>query len=441
MTVIETDPPRPLWSDRMMIAAADLVAEQLYQDAGLARLRAHMLGWGVVAGFEAMIEGETLVIAPGYGMTAQGREVYLAQHVTLADLSSLVVAACRPGGTADCDDLVATHVPPPAAPLRAWVVARVAQVEGCPRPTLPEGCAHPGQVWQMSRQAGAITIGIACAVDPAYLAAPADCAAMRALRDGAPVPMPALLEDMLVLAEVERDTAGGPSTVTTATRRLLLPVAVLQDMLACCDCLGDEVPDPEPEPEPEPGPEPGPDGRDESVWDYPAKWTLADLIDDLAGFFPRGAGDLALPLWEVFRDGPAMAHLPHAQRLLLRSFAAAAVVSTTADFASWDGGQYLSVMATAANRLRGGRGVALSGSAIAAGLAGAGPDPLNVSLGDLAAMTPNIPDLRSSRGGLTVRLLLSYSPARVRDERALIGAGPAAMLAWMHGRLSEMQAP
>jgi len=42
--VMQTDPPRPLWSDRMMIAAADLAAEQAFQDAQRARLRAHALG-------------------------------------------------------------------------------------------------------------------------------------------------------------------------------------------------------------------------------------------------------------------------------------------------------------------------------------------------------------------------------------------------------------
>ncbi|NCO86115.1 MAG: hypothetical protein GW886_05750 [Rhodobacterales bacterium] len=440
MTVMQTDPPRPLWSDRMMIAAADLAAEQAFQDAQRARLRAHALGWGVVAGFEAMIEGDTLLIAPGYGLTALGREVYLGAHVTIDDLLATVTAACAPTGGADCASPVVTHLPPPA-PRRAWVVARLATAEGCPRPALPEGCAHPGQVWKMSRQVGTLCLDIACDVDPSYLQPDPDCAAMRALRDGAPVPLPALLDDMLVLAEVEVNPDAGHG-VTTATRRRLWPLAVVQDMLACCDCLGQEdVPEPAPEPAPEPGPVPVPEVGPDTVWRKPRKALLADLIDDLAGFFPRGARDLALPLGEVFKDGPTTARLLPEHNRLLRGFAAAALVVTTADLAGWVGGQYLGLFAAGANRWRQTAGRTLPQTGGTAASRTLNLNLNRMTLGDLAALTPNLADLRARRGTLPVDQLLDWSQKRVANEQALIGPGPAAMLVWMHARLGAMQTP
>ena len=72
--VIITAPKRPNWTDRQMIAAADLRAEQDWQDAQLSRLRRLALGWGVVAGLEVVRDGTGVRIEPGYGISAAGSE-------------------------------------------------------------------------------------------------------------------------------------------------------------------------------------------------------------------------------------------------------------------------------------------------------------------------------------------------------------------------------
>lgn len=216
---------RPRFFDRQLLAAADLALEQGFGDRRFALFRANVIGWGVAAGLRLDIQpaqdgegGARLTVSPGYGLTPLGTEVYLDEPVTFDDIATLVRGQCC-GGAHDCTDVTPAAAAPSAyeialearrraaaeaaaiaagqpaggtaptetppitangaddagdATCRAWVVARPAPQAGALRPSMPEGCGHPGNAMKPSRTCGGARIDIVCALTAPHDTPPAD---------------------------------------------------------------------------------------------------------------------------------------------------------------------------------------------------------------------------------------------------------------------------
>src|SRR5688572_20939743 len=132
---------RPRYFDRQLLIAEDLSLEQGFADKRLALLARHVVGWGVAAGFRLSTRplspaagAVDLAVSPGYALTPLGDEVYISQEVVIDDIAAAIIADCCEEG--DCNDLDAVggagH-----EPIRAWIVARPALVDGGPRPAMP----------------------------------------------------------------------------------------------------------------------------------------------------------------------------------------------------------------------------------------------------------------------------------------------------------------
>ena len=429
MDLVPILPPRPLWTDRQLIAAADLTAEQTLQDARLARLRRFALGWGVVAGFEVQIAGAGLLIRSGYGFSPLGAEIYLAGDLPWTGVLADLTRACVSGSGPGCDRPARDGGPVDDAIYEAWIVARPETLVSCPRAHLPAGCATAGHDWAYSRQSGAIRVEVVCTLPVGLLPDARDCAAVQALLAGGDVPMPPDLPDLLPLAQV-RFRVDGLIAVTKDTRRRLLPLSQLQAALACCDCADTD------------------DGNDapqndtvndtvndtindtfndtvpDSVWDAPFDHLLGDLLDDFTGFIPVPQVNLQLRLEEVFDTalGPLSPGRGGFLKDPLQAFAAAALVTTAAGLRKWLAGDYAGIYETS-------RGNILQ--------------PLSTTqrlkpLGDLIADTPNIDLLRARHGQTPVpEVALIELGATRRDNDGLL-AGGAAMLGFVQLRLQQM---
>jgi hypothetical protein len=158
---------RPLYFDRQLLIADDLSLEQGFEDRRLALLARHTLGWGVASGFMLTTRqaagGIGLVVSPGYGLTPLGDEVYLTQEVVLDGIVTAIKGSCC--APADCANVDASgggmH---PGQVIRAWIVARPGEIDGGPRPAMPEGCGHPGNTMLPSRRCGGARVEIVCSL-------------------------------------------------------------------------------------------------------------------------------------------------------------------------------------------------------------------------------------------------------------------------------------
>lgn len=412
MDLIPIPPRRPLWTDRQLIAAADLTAEQDWQDAQLARLRRYALGWGVVAGLEVVIEGPGLVVKPGYGITPLGHEVYLAAQLPLPDVLACLLATCAPGLGGNCDNPQVFVGEADQLEFDAWLVLCPDSVQSCPRPAVAAGCAHPGQGWALSRQSGALRVEVVCGLEAGLLPHDRDCADIQALFAGGDVPLPPEVPDMLPLAHVSFGTLGIFS-VATATRRRLLPLAEVQAVLACCDCA--EVPDPPPQNDTVN------DVVVDDVWDSPLDHDLGDLLDAFDGFFPDRRRDPLRKLVDVFRQrgvviGPTFLREP------LQACAAAAIVSTGPALQDWIDGNYPAIFTAA----RGPGGLLL-------------PQDLRLrTLGQLVAASPNVAGLRAEFGAEPVRNILKLDRGGAVFGNRTPDPGVVAMLGFVQLRLDQM---
>ena len=353
--IISSVPLRPKWTDRQRIAAADLTAEQHWQDAQLMRLRRLALGWGVVAGLEVLADGDGIVIAPGYGITAAGSEVYLPDRFHWSDLPQRIAKFCGEGSS-PCNELL-ERKPDEHRVLGAWLVLVPRLTESCPRPTLPDGCAHPGSAFVYSRQGVGLLPELRCNLPDRLLQLPPDCSQLNAFLKDTPVPMPDADDDILPLAWIACEDPR-QVTIQMDRRRKLLSLSMLQDLIACCDCNGSpDTPEPEPKPEPDPKPEPG------SVWDKPQSSLIGQLIEQIEDALPRGSEDFELTLTEIFakdRVLPLLHRDVKAVTEMTRRFAASLLVHDEETLDYYLSGEYASLLKAVGlkdGQPRGGRSV------------------------------------------------------------------------------------
>lgn len=331
-------PRRPLWVDRQMIAAADLTAEQDWQDAQRARLRRFALGWGVVAGFEVIKGGDSLRIKKGYGLTPMGHEIYLPDDLSWEGIGKDLRAACHPSAENACSDL--SDQSSDIEGGTTWIVARLVDAASCPRPSVPEGCAHAGNHWAYTRNATGVQFEICCNLDPAMLLPAPDCdEAVALLKEGA-VPMPDDLDfDVLPIAAIQFGS-DGIETVTVVGRRRLLPMSLLQDALACCSCHETEPVEPT-----DPVIPTEPDG---TIWDKLPDGELGDVFADFGGFFVDPEIWDVVSLKDVF-EGEGFAGKVADLGLkmpVFTGFASAHLIKNEEQFTLWQKGGYLELYET-----------------------------------------------------------------------------------------------
>lgn len=332
--IITSFPKRPKWVSRQLIAASDLSAEQAWQDAQLSRLRRFAMGWGVVAGLEVEGLGDILRIAPGYGITAAGSEIYVPEEVILSDVFAQICEACG-GDWQDCGNLDGGEGVEEAQ--TGWLVLKPVILESCPRATLPEVCEHPGSAFAYSRQGAGSVPGFECELPDPLKRQDPDCETVESYLGTEPVPLPTIEDDILPLARVT--CLPGRIRQFDMTRRVkLLPMAVMQDIVACCECHDEEV-------EPiEPG------GGSEKPWDNPNEHDISDLIDTIVDAFPRGERDFGLQYGEIFTGGDGIG-IPRTRapkmNLIIKSFAASLLVKDEGGLTALSKGQFDEIYAEA----------------------------------------------------------------------------------------------
>jgi len=334
--IITSFPKRPKWVNRQIIAASDLTAEQAWQDAQLARLRRFAMGWGVVAGLEIEWEGNALRISPGYGITAAGSEIYVPEGVVLTDISEQSSKACGVGsGRCDTPEKRKDN----DAGQTAWLVLRPVVLESCPRPTIPEGCEHPGSSFAYSRQGSGSVPTFLCDLDDALQVTGPDCEKVQSYMGKRPVPLPSVEDDILPVAMVSVHPRG-ISDVDISRRVRLLPMSVMQHIVECCDC-GKVEEDPT-----------DPIENDDVVldierpWDRPEIARIDNLVDTIEDAFPKGAGSFDQTFEDIFSDGLPGSRLMAdraASSLFLQSFAASLLVKTNQDLEDLSKGDARSV--------------------------------------------------------------------------------------------------
>ncbi len=332
--IITSFPKRPKWVNRQLIAASDLSAEQAWQDAQLSRLRRFAMGWGVVAGLEVEGLGDILSIAPGYGITAAGSEIYVPEEVILSDIFAQICEACG-GDPHDCGNLDGGEGEEKAQ--TGWLMLKPVILESCPRATLPEGCEHPGSAFAYTRQGAGAIPAFECELpDPLQRQDP-ECDTVESYLGTEPVPLPKVEDDILPLAQITC-LPGRIRQVDMSRRVKLLPMALMQVIVECCECHDEEV-------EPiEPG------GGSEKPWDNPNDRDINDLIDSIVDAFPRGERDFGLQYGEIYTGeeviGFTRARAPK-KNLIIKSFAASLLVKDDDDLTALFKGQFDDIYADA----------------------------------------------------------------------------------------------
>lgn len=258
----------PLYFDRQLVRADDLTLDRSSHAQELARMRQFLHGWGIVAGFEMDLESEqgTLQIAPGYGVSPLGREIYLTKRLEIKAIADHVRKGCS-GVRTGCDEVNPEKIGIPVD-AQAWIIARPEAWESDPRPGRPEGCGHPANGLSPARLCAGVSIDLVCALPESHHCQPADAEALwpyiasfktcgpRDLTETLPLPEPINPEDdYVVLASIL--VHGEQPILDWRDRRVLLPTEVLQRWLTAT-AQPPSTPEPAPKPDPEPDPNPGP---------------------------------------------------------------------------------------------------------------------------------------------------------------------------------------
>lgn len=312
--LIKNTPKRPKWTDRQQISAADLTAEQDWQDTQLVRLRRLMLGWGVVAGLEVKTSGNSLQINPGLGVTTAGGEIYLQEAINIEEVFELLCDAC--GKTEDhCAEPILENTEirerAPFKQFSGWLILRPKVLESCPRPTIPQGCSHPGSDFAYSRQINGLEPYFVCTLKAEFQRPEPDCKLVERYLDESTVPMPDLADDFLPIARliVRSKTE---IHVDMSKRRKLIPLSVLQDIVSCCEC-DTETPIIEEEP----------DIGDGNPWGNPSNALIKDLVGSIQDALPKVFFEVTdsfdLKFADIFETG-------NASTSGLKSFAASLLV-------------------------------------------------------------------------------------------------------------------
>lgn len=252
----QNDVVTPLYFDRQVVRAADLMLDRVSHDEELERMRRLLHGWGVVAGF-AFLKVETekgnLTIGKGYGITPNGHEIFLTQTVELTDLVKRVDDCCGP-------DSLGCDVVDEAERLRiaenhskgfteGWLVARPHHTDGDYRTGVPDGCQHPANALLPARRCEGIRFDVVCTLDHPHVQTPKSCEDLTdwmckvPATGRLPLPMPGMVadeDDFLVLAKIKIED--GKQSITYEDRRLRLPVSVIQDWVSACMCAAKPAP-------------------------------------------------------------------------------------------------------------------------------------------------------------------------------------------------------
>lgn len=240
----------PLYFDRQIVRAEDLMLDRSSHDAELARMRRLLHGWGIVAGFalvRAEEETQTVTVTPGYGVTPNGNEVYLTQAVELPHLLESLQLCCGTGmpGCEIVDEDARKLAEEMASYgwVQGWLIARPYHRDGDLRPGVAEGCGHPANALLPTRRCEGTTFDIVCSLPYPHIQDRLTCDTLtewmcRTPEQGRePLPLPAPVadcDDYLVIGRVtfyERTFE-----CTYANRRPLLPVSLLQDWVTACMC-------------------------------------------------------------------------------------------------------------------------------------------------------------------------------------------------------------
>ena len=246
----QNDVVTPLYFDRQIVRAADLMLDRTSHDEELERMRRLLHGWGVVAGF-AFLKVETekgnLTIGKGYGITPNGHEILLTQPVDLSDLVKRVDDCCGPDSLgcdvvdeAERQRIAENHQ---KGFTEGWLVARLHHTDGDYRTGVPDGCQHPANALLPARRCEGIRFDIVCTLDHPHVQTPKSCEELTEwmckvpATGRLPLPMPGMVpdeDDFLVLAKIKIED--GKQSITYEDRRLRLPVSVIQDWVTACMC-------------------------------------------------------------------------------------------------------------------------------------------------------------------------------------------------------------
>lgn len=246
----QNDVVTPLYFDRQIVRAADLMLDRASHDEELERMRRLLHGWGVVAGF-AFLKTDTnkgmLVIGKGYGITPNGHEIYLTQSVELTELVKRLDECCGPD-SAGCDivdeaerlRIAENHA---KGFTEGWLVARPYHADSDYRAGVPDGCQHPANALLPARRCEGIRFDIVCTLGFPHVQTPKSCEELTEwmckvpATGRLPLPMPGKVadeDDFLVLAKIKIED--GKQAITYEDRRLRLPVSVIQDWVSACMC-------------------------------------------------------------------------------------------------------------------------------------------------------------------------------------------------------------
>lgn len=272
LEILDNGIKAPLYSDRQVVRASDLMLDRESHDEALARMRRLLHGWGIVSGFDLIQdeEGQRLVIGEGYGISPSGAEVFLPEAVEIGELIDLITQTCgqKNPGCEVFDDASANKAFAAAAAenagLGAWLIARPTSRTTSPRAAVPEGCDNPGNQMLNTRRCHQVQFDLLCSLpsDKLYSVPPCDetdpyiCAGEKlGIRRGVPFQSAETLGssgDYIVLGYLQ--LVEGRVEPQPYNRRPLLPTQVMQDWLMSCLCPVLHAPAPEPTPEPDPDP-------------------------------------------------------------------------------------------------------------------------------------------------------------------------------------------
>lgn len=252
----QNDVVTPLYFDRQIVRAADLMLDRISHDEELERMRRLLHGWGVVAGF-AFLKVETekgnVTIGKGYGITPNGHEIFLTQPVDLTDLVKRVNDCCGPDspGCEVVEESERLHIAENHEKgfTEGWLVARPHHSDGDYRIGVPDGCQHPANTLLPARRCEGIRFDIVCTLDHPHVQTPKSCEELTdwmckvPATGRLPLTMPGIEpveNDFLVLAKIKIED--GKQSITYEDRRLRLPVSVIQDWVTACMCTAKPAP-------------------------------------------------------------------------------------------------------------------------------------------------------------------------------------------------------
>jgi hypothetical protein len=248
----------PLYFDRQVVRASDLMLDRESTEAALARMRRLMHGWGVVSGLIPTVEGDQIKLTAGYAVAPSGAEIFMPDTIELSDIFDRIMKTCGPNSQG-CELLSDEAHAAGEAKMKlasistgAWLIARPASNDTEPRAGVPQGCAHPGNVLLNTRRCHLVQLELICTLPRDKLIKPVQCDTVDGyicvnpkFGELAPFPYPdapGTEDDFVVLGYLNLTENG--LNVSLPHRRAILPTSVLQDWMQSCVCpITHTVPD------------------------------------------------------------------------------------------------------------------------------------------------------------------------------------------------------